>query len=66
MVYFSAYNYFLKRKDNATAAGYKSLFDDLFKQYRHVYSAKTTGIVQDDLTPYTYNLFGLPPQNVTA
>jgi hypothetical protein len=66
MVYFAAYNYFLKRKDSATAAGYKALFDDLFKQYKHVYSAKTTGLTQDSLTPYTYNLFGLPPQNVTA
>jgi hypothetical protein len=66
LVYYAAYNYYLKRKDAATAAGYKSLFDDLFKQYKEVYSAKTTGITQDDLLPYSYNLFGLPPNNVTG
>lgn len=66
MVYFACYNYYLKRKDMDVAAEFKSLYDDLFKQYKSVYAAKTTGLVQDDLTPYTYNLFGLPPQNVTA
>lgn len=65
LVYYAAYNYYLKRKDAATAAGYKSLFDDLLAQYKRVYAAKTTGLVQDDLIPYNYNLFGLPPVNVT-
>lgn len=66
LVNYACYNYFLKRKDNATAAGYKALYEDDLKNYRHIYAGKTTGVTQDDLTPYTYNLFGLPPQNVTA
>lgn len=66
LAYFATYNYFLKRKDMAVAGDWKSLFDELFKEYKRVYAAKTTGVTQDDMTPYTYNLFGLPPQNVTA
>lgn len=66
LVYFACFNYFLKRKDKDTAAAYKSLFDDLYKQYKKVYANKTTGAVQDDILPYNYNLFGLPPTNVSA
>lgn len=66
LVYYAAYNYYLKRKDKDTAAAYKSLYEDLLKQYKRVYAAKQTGFVQNDLTPYQYNLFGLPPTNVTA
>lgn len=66
LVDYACYRYFLKRKDKDTAADYKSLFDEALKDYKAIYSAKTTGLSQDDLTPYTYNLFGLPPQNVTA
>lgn len=66
LVYYAAYNYYLKRKDTATAADYKSLFDDLLKQYKAHYAAKTTGVTQDDLTSFQYNMFGLPPTSVTA
>lgn len=66
LVDYACYRYFLKRKDKDTAAGYKSLFDGALKDYKANYAAKTTGVVQSDLTPYTYNLFNLPPQNVTA
>lgn len=66
LVYYAAYNYYLKRKDKDTAAAYKSLYEDLLKQYKRVYAAKQTGFTQNDLTPYQYNLFGLPPTNVTA
>jgi len=63
---YACYRYFLKRKDKDTAAGYKSLFDGALKDYKAVYAAKTTGFTQQDLTPYTYNIFNLPPQNVTG
>lgn len=66
LVYYAAYNYFLKRKDQNQAAGYKSLFDDLLKQYKSVYAAKSTGMTQDSLNSYAYNLFGLPPMGMTA
>lgn len=66
LVYYAAYNYFLKRKDQAQSAGYKALYEDLLKQYKSVYAAKTTGLVQQDLEPYAYNLFSLPPMNLSA
>lgn len=66
LVYFAAYNYYLKRKDNNTAAGYKALYGDLLMQYKETYAAKTTGQVLQGMDDYQYNLFGLPPQNLSA
>lgn len=66
LVYFAAYNYYLKRKDGETAAEYKSLFQDLLTQYVEVYAAKTTGQVLQSLDSYEYNLFGLPPMGMTS
>jgi hypothetical protein len=66
MVYFPAYNYYLKRKDAATAAGYKQLFEDLLIQYKEVYAAKSTGQILQSLDSYSYNLFGIPPTGMTG
>lgn len=66
MVYYAAYNYYLKRKDANTAAGYKALYQDLLTQYIEAYAAKTTGQVLQSLDSYSYDLFGLPPQGVTS
>jgi len=66
LIDYACYRYFLKRKDKDTAASYKSLYDESLKDYKAIYAAKTTGLTQEDLNPYTYNLFNLPPQNVTA
>lgn len=66
LVYYAAYNYFLKRKDSNTAAGYKALYEDLLMQYKETYAAKTTGQVLQGMDDYQYNLFGLPPQNLSA
>jgi hypothetical protein len=66
LVDYACYRYFLKRKDKDTAADYKGLYDEALKDYKAIYAAKTTGFTQEDLTPYAYNLFNLPPQNVTA
>lgn len=65
LVYFAAYNFFLKRKDNATATMYKALFEDLLTQYREVYAAKTTGQVQQSIENYRYSIFTLPPNPIT-
>lgn len=65
LVYFAAYNFFLKRKDNATATMYKALFEDLLQQYKEVYAAKTTGQVQQSMDDYRYSLFTLPPSPIT-
>lgn len=66
LVYYAAYNYYLKRKEQAQAAGFKSLYEDLLKQYKDNYAAKTTGLVQPDITAYNFNLFTLPPQNISG
>lgn len=65
-VYYACFQYFMKRKDKETAGTFKSLFELHLKEYKSVYAAKTTGLVQDDLEPYIYNLFTLPPQNLTG
>lgn len=66
LVYYSAYNYYLKRKDAGTAAGYKALYEDLLTQYKEVWAAKTTGQVLQSLDTYSYDLFGLPPMGMTS
>lgn len=65
IVYFAAYNFFLKRKDNNTATMYKALFEDLLNQYKEVYAAKTTGQVQQSIEDYRYSIFTLPPNPIT-
>lgn len=65
LVYFAAYNFFLKRKDNNTATMYKALFEDLLTQYKEVYAAKTTGQVQQSIEDYRYSIFTLPPNPIT-
>lgn len=65
LVYYAAYQYYLKRSDNGSALMYKSLFEDLLNQYREAYAAKTTGQVQNDIGDVAYNLFWVPPNNIT-
>jgi hypothetical protein len=66
LVYFAAYNYYLKRKDAETSSEYKALYQDLLAQYIEVYAAKTTGQVLQSLDSYEYDLFGLPPMGMTS
>lgn len=65
MSYFAAYQYYLGRADDARAMMYKSLFEDLFTKYEEAYAAKTTGQVQNDIADVAYNLFWIPPNNIT-
>jgi len=65
LVYYAAYQYYLKRSDNASAMTYKSLFEDLFTKYVETYAAKTTGLVQNDIGDVAYNLFWIPPNPIT-
>jgi len=65
LVYYAAYQYYLKRSDNASALMYKSLFEDLLNQYKETYAAKTTGQVQDSIGDVAYNLFWIPPNPIT-
>jgi hypothetical protein len=66
LVYFAAYNYYLKRKDAGMAANYKALYQDLLTQYIEVYADKTTGQVLQGIDDMQYSLFGLPPMNMTS
>lgn len=63
--YFAAFNYYLPKNAQATVAEYKGLYQDLLNQFIEAYADKTTGQILQDLDGYTYNLFGLPPQNIT-
>lgn len=63
--YYAAFQYFLKRKDNATAELYKGEFYQLLNDFKAVYSAKATGIVQNSVQDYRYSLFSLPPNPIS-
>lgn len=65
LMYYAAFNFYMKRNELASATLYKGLFDDLLQQYREVYAAKTTGQVQATLDDYRYSLFTLPPNPIT-
>lgn len=62
--YYAAFQYFLKRKDLATAELFKAEFNNLLAEYKAVYSAKSTGIVQNAVQDYRYSLFSLPPNPI--
>ncbi len=65
--YYAAYQFYLKRNDDATAlATYKSLFEDVLQKYREAYAAKTTGLVQKPVGDEVVNIFWVPPQNLTG
>lgn len=61
LVYYAAYNFYLKRNENANAIQYKGLFEDVLQQYKAAYADKTTGVVQKPLTDNIFNIFWLPP-----
>lgn len=63
--YYAAFNFYLKRKDMASASMYKSEFDNLLESYKEVYSDKHTGVVQNAVQDYRYSLFSIPPNPIT-
>jgi hypothetical protein len=65
LMYYAAYNFYMKRNELASATLYKGLFDDLLQQYKETYAAKTTGQVQATLDDYRYSLFTLPPNPIS-
>lgn len=66
LVYFPAYQFFLKRKDLENANQYLGLFNTLLDQYRETYSSKTTGIVFTKQAGDVYNIFNIPPTGLTG
>jgi hypothetical protein len=65
-VYYPAYQFYLKRGDIEQAEAYLAMFNALLDQYIETYSSKTTGVVQTKQRGAAYNIFGLPPTNITG
>ena len=61
LVYYAAYQFYLKRIDMSSATLYKGLYEDLLMQFKQAYANKTTGVVQKPLTDNIFNIFWLPP-----
>lgn len=66
LLYYAAYQFFLKRKDNATAGSYLGMFNELRDEYMETYSNKTTGVVFTKQAAEVYSVFGIPPFNLTS
>jgi hypothetical protein len=66
LVYYAAWQYFLKRNENANATLYNGMFQNMMNQYIETYAAKSTGVVQKPLTDNIYNIFWLPPGVITS
>lgn len=66
LVYYAAYNFFLKRKDEETAMLHWNNYQQLLTMYREAYASKTTGIVQNQTDRYRYSIFLIPPPPITS
>jgi hypothetical protein len=66
LVYYAAYNFFLKRKDTNQATSYLGMFQDLLDRYTETYASKTTGIVFTKQSAEVYSVFGIPPFNLSG
>lgn len=66
LVYFAAYQFYLKRKDEGNANQFLSLFQNLLDQYQETYASKTTGIVFTKQAGDVYNIFNIPPTGLSG
>lgn len=66
LAFYAAYQYYLKRKDTGNAEQFLGMFNDLLTQYKENYSSKTTGIVFTKRPVVPYNIFGIPPTNISG
>lgn len=64
LMYYAAYQYYLKRKDLGNANAYLGTFQELLDQYMETYSNKTTGVVFTKQAAEVYSVFGIPPFNL--
>ena len=64
-VYYAAWQYYLKRNEDQNASMYNGLFNNLLQSYIEVYAAKTTGLVQKNISDDIYNIFWLPPGTIS-
>jgi hypothetical protein len=63
--YYASMNFYLKRKDTASAQMYQGMFTELRDEYKKVYSAKSTGLVMNAVQDYRYSLFSIPPNPIS-
>lgn len=66
LVYWAAFNFYLKRNRIAQATMFKAQFDGLLKMYREAYASKTTGVVQSDTSGQRWSIFMIPPPPMTG
>jgi hypothetical protein len=66
LVYWAAYNFYLKRNRIAQANLHKENFEYLLKMYREAYASKTTGVVQSDTSGQRWSIFMIPPPPITG
>lgn len=66
LMYYAAYQFYLKRKDEGNANQFLSLFQNLLDQYQETYSSKTTGVVFTKQAGDVYNIFNIPPTQLTG
>lgn len=66
LVYYAAYQFFLKRKDTGQAEAYLGMFQNLLDEYTETYANKSTGIVFTKQAAEVYSVFGIPPFNISG
>lgn len=66
LVYYAAYNFYMKRKDARVSNMYWDYFNQLLTQYKENYASKTTGMVQSQTDSYRYSIFMIPPPPITG
>lgn len=66
LVYWAAYNFYLKRNRIAIAKEFKNSFEELKDMYVEAYANKTTGIVQSNDVDQRWSIFMIPPPPITA
>lgn len=66
LVYYAAYQFYMKRKDTNNAEAFLGMFQNLIDQYMETYSNKTTGVVFTKQAGDVYNIFGMPPTGLSG
>lgn len=66
LAYYPAFQFFLKRKEDAIATNFLGMFQQFVEQYKETYGNKTTGVVFTKQAAEVYNVFGIPPYNITG
>lgn len=66
LAYYPAYQFFLKRKEDAIANNFLMSFQQFVEQYKETYGNKTTGVIFTKQAAEVYSVFGIPPSGISA